>query len=85
MSKYSQKHNVDVRADKTAINKLKVKVEQAKIALSNQTHANIEVESFFNDEVFSWLLTREYSEKMQEELLLKSMKLVDQVFKGKWT
>ena len=64
------------------MHRLKLEVEKAKIALSNQTQARLEIESFFNGEDFSKLLTRAAFEDIQEDILKGSLELIDQVLKG---
>ena len=79
---YHLEHDIDVSTDRIAMHKLKVEVERAKIALSNLTQTYLEIESFSNGKEYSRLITQDYLAGIQEDLLQRSLEIVDQAFKG---
>ncbi|EON99355.1 putative glucose-regulated protein [Phaeoacremonium minimum UCRPA7] len=78
---YHLEHDIDVSTDRIAMHKLKVEVERAKIALSNLTQTYLEIESFSNGKEYSRLITQDYLAGIQEDLLQRSLEIVDQAFK----
>ena len=61
---YKKKHGKDVRKDNRAVQKLRREVEKAKRSLSSNPQARIEIESFFDGEDFSEVLTRARFEEL---------------------
>ena len=64
MKLYKKKKGKDVRKDNRAVQKLRREVEKAKRTLSSQHQARIEIESFFEGEDFSEMITRAKFEEL---------------------
>ncbi|CAF1266863.1 unnamed protein product [Adineta steineri] len=78
---FKKKTGKDVRQDKRAVQKLRREVEKAKRVLSSQHQTKIEIESFFNNEDFSEILTRAKFEELNMDLFRSTMKPVQQALK----
>jgi heat shock protein 5 len=78
---FNKKYDVDVRKDLKSMGKLKREVEKAKRTLSSQMSVRIEIESFFQGQDFSEMLTRAKFEELNLDLFKKTMKPVEQVLK----
>ncbi|KAL1273566.1 hypothetical protein QQF64_026380 [Cirrhinus molitorella] len=76
---YKSKTGNDVRNDNRAMQKLRREVEKAKRTLSTQHQAHIEIESFFEGEDFSEMLTRAKFEELNMDLFRSTMKPVQKV------
>ncbi|XP_031434094.1 endoplasmic reticulum chaperone BiP-like [Clupea harengus] len=76
---YKKKTGKDVRKDNRAVQKLRREVEKAKRALSAQHQARIEIESFFDGEDFSEILTRAKFEELNMDLFRSTLKPVQKV------
>lgn len=61
---YKEKTGKNVRKDNRAVQKLRREVERVKRVLSSQHQARIEIDSFFEGEVFSETLTRAKFEEL---------------------
>ncbi|CAF1476904.1 unnamed protein product, partial [Rotaria sordida] len=72
----------DVRQDNRAVQELRREVEKAKRILSSQYQANIEIESFFDNEDFSETFTRAKFEELNIDLFHLTMKLVVEALKN---
>lgn len=64
MKLYKKKKGKDIRKDNRAVQKLRREVEKAKRALSSSHQARIEIESLFDGEDFSEVLTRARFEEL---------------------
>ncbi|XP_071948065.1 endoplasmic reticulum chaperone BiP-like [Antedon mediterranea] len=76
---YKKKKGKDIRKDNRAVQKLRREVEKAKRALSSQHQARVEIESFYDGEDFSEVLTRARFEELNMDLFKSTMKPVNQV------
>ncbi|XP_070581942.1 endoplasmic reticulum chaperone BiP-like [Ptychodera flava] len=76
---YKKKKGKDVRKDNRAVQKLRREVEKAKRALSAQHQARVEIESFYDGEDFSEVLTRAKFEELNMDLFRSTMKPVQKV------
>ena len=61
---YKKKKGKDIRKSNRAVQKLRREVEKAKRALSSQHQARIEIESLFEGEDFSEMITRAKFEEL---------------------
>ncbi len=61
---YEKKTGRDVRGDNGAMQKLRIEVEKAKCVLSSQIETRIEIESFYDGEDFSEVLSRAKFEQL---------------------
>ncbi len=75
-----QKTGKDVQNNQ-AVQKLRHEVEKAKRTLSSQHQTTIEIESFFDNEGFSEILTRVQFEELNMNLFLLTMKTIQGVLK----
>ncbi|KAI5816276.1 78 kDa glucose-regulated protein [Pyronema omphalodes] len=73
--------NSDVKTDKKAMSKLKREVEKAKMVLSSEKTAKIEIDAFFGGKGFSETLTRAKFEELNRDLFQKTLKTVESVLK----
>ncbi|CAF4265663.1 unnamed protein product, partial [Rotaria sordida] len=71
-----------VRQDNRAVQKLRREVEKAKRTLSSQYQANIDIESFFDNEDFSETFTRAKFEELNMDLFHLTIKLVVEALKN---
>ncbi|XP_059404908.1 endoplasmic reticulum chaperone BiP-like [Carassius carassius] len=78
---YNNKTGKDVRKDNRAVQKLRREVEKAKIDLSTQHQAHIEIEAFFEGEDFSETLTRNKFEELNMDLYRSTITLMQNVLK----
>ncbi|KAI5788738.1 hsp70-like protein [Pyronema domesticum] len=79
---WNTKHpNSDVKTDKKAMSKLKREVEKAKMVLSSEKTAKIEIDAFFDGKDFSETLTRAKFEELNRDLFQKTLKTVESVLK----
>jgi len=76
---FNKKHNVDMKQDKRAIQKLRREVEKAKRALSSTHQVRIEVDALFDGHDLSETLTRARFEELNADLFKKTMGPVKQV------
>ena len=76
---FKKKTNKDVRKDNRAVQKLRREVEKAKRTLSSQHQTKIEIESFYDNEDFSEILTRAKFEELNVDLFRSTMKPVEKV------
>lgn len=76
---YKKKTGKDVRKDNRAVQKLRREVEKAKRTLSSAHQARIEIESFFEGEDFSEILTRAKFEELNVDLFRSTLKPVQKV------
>lgn len=76
---YKKKKGKDIRSSNRAVQKLRREVEKAKRALSSQHQARIEIESLFDGEDFSEVLTRAKFEELNMDLFRSTMKPVQKV------
>jgi len=76
---YKKKTGKDVRTDNRAVQKLRREVEKAKRTLSSAHQARIEIESFFEGEDFSEVLTRAKFEELNMDLFRSTLKPVQKV------
>merc|ERR1719233_1723906 len=76
---FNKKHNVDMKHDKRAIQKLRREVEKAKRALSSTHQVRIEVDALFDGHDLSETLTRARFEELNADLFKKTMGPVKQV------
>merc|ERR1711931_483468 len=76
---YKKKTGKDIRKDNRAVQKLRREVEKAKRSLSSGHQAKIEIESFYEGEDFSEVLTRAKFEELNMDLFRSTMKPVKKV------
>lgn len=76
---FKKKSGKDAGKDKRAIQKLRREVERAKIQLSSQHQAKIEIESFHDGADLSETLTRAKFEELNADLFKKTLGPVDSV------
>ncbi|KAJ8300820.1 hypothetical protein KUTeg_022339 [Tegillarca granosa] len=76
---YKKKKGKDIRKDNRAVQKLRREVEKAKRALSSSHQARIEIESLFDGEDFSEVLTRARFEELNMDLFRSTIKPVKKV------
>jgi heat shock protein 5 len=76
---FKKKSGKDASKDKRSIQKLRREVERAKRQLSSQHQARIEIESFFDGEDFSEVLTRAKFEELNNDLFKKTLGPVERV------
>lgn len=76
---YKKKTGKNIKKDNHAIQKLRREVEKAKRALSANHQTRIEIESFFEGEDFSEMLTRARFEELNMDLFRSTLKPVKQV------
>ncbi|EDO33296.1 predicted protein [Nematostella vectensis] len=76
---YKKKKGKNIRKDNRAVQKLRREVEKAKRALSTQHQARVEIESFFEGEDFSEMLTRARFEELNAKLFKSTLKPVQKV------
>nr|ANA96232.1 heat shock protein [Tyrophagus putrescentiae] len=76
---YKKKTGKDIRSDNRAVQKLRREVEKAKRTLSSAHQARIEIESLFDGEDFSEVLTRAKFEELNMDLFRSTMKPVQKV------
>lgn len=76
---YKKKKGKDVRKDNRAVQKLRREVEKAKRALSSAHSARLEIESFFENEDFSEVLTRAKFEELNIDLFRATLKPMQKV------
>jgi heat shock protein 5 len=74
-----KKHNVDVTANKSAIQKLKTEIEKAKRTLSSSVQGTIEIEELLEGLDFKETLTRAKFEELNIDLFKKTMNPVEKV------
>lgn len=79
IQQYQKKTGKDVRKDNRAVQKLRREVERAKRVLSSQPTTTIEIDSFFEGEEFSEVLTRSKFEELNLELFKSTLKPVRKV------
>jgi len=79
MKLYKKKTGKDIRSDNRAVQKLRREVEKAKRTLSSGHQARIEIESFFEGEDFSEVLTRAKFEELNMDLFRSTLKPVQKV------
>jgi heat shock protein 5 len=76
---YKKKTGKDIRSDNRAVQKLRREVEKAKRTLSGAHQARIEIESMFDGEDFSEVLTRAKFEELNMDLFRSTLKPVQKV------
>eukprot|EP01080_Neovahlkampfia_damariscottae_P004940 gene4940-8537_t len=76
---FKKKHKKDIKSNKRSFTKLKVACEKAKIVLSNQLEANIEIESLLDGIDFNEKITRAKFEELNKGLFLRAMNPIKQV------
>merc|ERR1711931_563445 len=76
---FKKKFGKDIRKNNRAVQKLRREVEKAKRTLSSQHQAKIEIESFYEGEDFSEVLTRAKFEELNMDLFRSTMKPVQKV------
>ncbi|XP_054159074.1 endoplasmic reticulum chaperone BiP-like isoform X2 [Oppia nitens] len=76
---YKKKTGKDMRSDNRAVQKLRREVEKAKRTLSGAHQARIEIESLFDGEDFSEVLTRAKFEELNMDLFRSTLKPVQKV------
>jgi heat shock protein 5 len=76
---YKKKSGKDIRSDNRAVQKLRREVEKAKRTLSGAHQARIEIESLFDGEDFSEVLTRAKFEELNMDLFRSTLKPVQKV------
>jgi chaperone protein DnaK len=76
---YKKKNGKDVRTDNRAVQKLRREVEKAKRTLSSAHQARIEIESFYDGDDFSEVLTRAKFEELNMDLFRSTLKPVQKV------
>uniref|UniRef100_A0A834R9Q9 Endoplasmic reticulum chaperone BIP n=1 Tax=Sarcoptes scabiei TaxID=52283 RepID=A0A834R9Q9_SARSC len=76
---HKKKSGKDIRKDNRAIQKLRREVEKAKRTLSSAHQARIEIESLFDSEDFSEVLTRAKLEELNMDLFRSTLKPVQKV------
>ncbi|KAK2184224.1 hypothetical protein NP493_276g02011 [Ridgeia piscesae] len=76
---YKKKKGKDIRSSNRAVQKLRREVEKAKRTLSSQHQARIEIESLFEGEDFSEMITRAKFEELNMDLFRSTMKPVQKV------
>ena len=68
-----------IRENSKAMNRIKIAAEKAKIKLSSDTEATIDIDEFFNNELLHTKLTRELFEKLCQDLFNKLLIPLDKV------
>ena len=79
------KHKIDqqeVEKDRKAMNRIKVASEKAKIQLSTEKVAIIDIDEFYNEQLLHMELTRETFEKICEDLFNKLIPPLDDVLES---
>jgi len=76
---YKKKTGKDIKSDNRAVQKLRREVEKAKRTLSSAHQARIEIESLFDGEDFSEVLTRAKFEELNMDLFRSTLKPVQKV------
>ncbi|KAK4337298.1 hypothetical protein RND71_043584 [Anisodus tanguticus] len=79
MKLYKKKTSKDIKKDPRAVQKLRREVEKAKRTLSSAHQARIEIESFFEGDDFSEVLTRAKFEELNMDLFRSTLKPVQKV------
>ncbi|CAF4931241.1 unnamed protein product [Rotaria sp. Silwood1] len=79
---FKNKTGKDIRQDNQAIQKLRCEVEKAKRTLSSQHQANVEIQSFFDNEDFNETLTRTKFEELNMDLFHLTIKLAEEALKN---
>ena len=78
---FKKKTGKDIRKDDRAIQKLRREVEKAKRALSTAHQTKLEIESLFDGQDFSEVLTRAKFEELNLDLFRSTLKPVEKVLK----
>jgi heat shock protein 5 len=78
LQQFKKKSGKDAKNDKRAVQKLKRDVERAKIQLSSQHQARIEIESFFDGEDLIETVTRAKFEELGNDIFKRTLKPVQQ-------
>jgi heat shock protein 5 len=68
-----RKHNMDISADKRAVQKLRKEVERVKRSLSSQPQARVEIEALYDGLDFSDTLTRAKFEELNIDLFKQTL------------
>jgi len=76
---YKKKTGKDIRSDNRAVQKLRREVERAKRTLSVKHEVRIEIESLFDGEDFSEVLTRTKFEELNMDLFRSTLKPIRKV------
>ncbi|PVG04284.1 heat shock protein 70 [Serendipita vermifera] len=76
---YKQRTGRDLTRNEWAMSRLKREVERAKMALSSQSSASIELDALDDGNDFSYTLSRAKFEELNKELFEKTMKTVERV------
>ena len=82
LKEFCSKLNIDkrkVEEDKKAMNRLKIASERAKIQLSSENEAIIDIDEFYNNQLLHIRLTREIFEELCKDLFYKLIKPLDEV------
>ena len=78
-AKFMVKHNEDIRADKRVIRRLRVACEKAKVSLSEEEEAEIDLPHLFKGIHYKDKMTRAVFENMCQELFDKTIVLLEKV------
>lgn len=81
IKEFKTKHKVDLSDNKKAIRRLAAAAERAKRTLSTATTAPVEIDSLYDGNDFSTVLTRAKFESLCNDLFQKTMAPVEQVLK----
>ncbi|KAJ3277873.1 ATPase with role in protein import into the ER, partial [Blyttiomyces sp. JEL0837] len=74
---YKAKTGKDCTGNVKAMNKLKLEVEKAKVALSGQSSVKVQIDSFHDGDDFNEILTRKQFEKLNIDLFEKTLDYVE--------
>ena len=77
VKEFKAKHNMDIRANKKTMRRLRTNCERAKRAISNSFVAKIEIESLFEEIDFYTSITRARFEELCSDLFQKALALVE--------
>lgn len=81
MDEYKKEHHVDISKEHTAVQRLRREVERAKRELSSVEETEIYIDSFYNNQDFSFILKREKFEELNNDLFLSTLKTLRKVLK----
>ena len=78
---FERNHNVNILENSSALAKLRVEVEKAKIELSKMEEVTIQIDSLIEDIDFCESLTRAQFEALNDDLFQETLKHVDDVIR----
>ncbi len=76
VKEFKKKHKKDISDNKSALYRLRIACEEAKILLSSSVEAPIEIDSLMDDINFKSSITRSVFEKLNEDLFFSTLELI---------